>query len=189
LVPYTGDDVQQSDTYWVFGYGSLMWRPGFAHIGATRAVMRGVHRRLCVLSMRHRGSPENPGLVFGLLPGGSCPGLGFEVDGRFWPEVSDYLRERERDNGVYIEARRPLRLETGRVVSATAFVVDRSHAQFAGKLSIDDQLARVSIANGESGANVDYVRETHLQLRKLGMLDRQVEALIAAIDHKINGQL
>lgn len=173
--------VQQSDTYWVFGYGSLMWRPGFAHIRATRALMPAVHRRLCIISMRHRGTSAIPGLVFGLVPGGSCPGMGFEVEAGAWPEVSDYLRERERDNGVYVETRRPLKLDDGRSVIATVFMADRAHPQFAGRLTIEEQIARVCVASGESGPNADYVRQTYQQLRKLGIKDTQVEALIAAM--------
>ena len=67
---------------WVFGYGSLIWRPGFPFVRSEPALLSGAHRRLCIYSHRHRGTPERPGLVFGLVRGGSCRGMGVAGDAR-----------------------------------------------------------------------------------------------------------
>lgn len=174
--------VTTGDTYWVFGYGSLIWRPGFADIGQEKARLFGAHRRLCVRSFRHRGTAERPGLVFGLMPGGSCLGMGFAVSAASWDETRDYLRERERDNGVYREVMRPIGLADGREVMALAFVVERGHPQFAGRLSLCEQVEIVAGAVGESGPNPDYVRETARHLSAMGVHDRALIALISALD-------
>lgn len=173
---------KQGEGHWVFGYGSLIWRPGFDAITRQKARLAGAHRRLCVSSFRHRGTSERPGLVFGLMHGGSCLGMGFEVAPDAWSATRDYLRERERDNGVYREVVRPIALEDGRQVAALAFVVDERHPQFAGKLSLDAQVEIVAGAVGESGPNPDYVRETARHLLQMGIADRAILALVAALD-------
>jgi cation transport protein ChaC len=176
------DLQQQKNTRWVFAYGSLIWRPGFEFVSQSPARLVGAHRRLCVLSFRHRGTEARPGLVFGLVRGGSCQGVVFEVAEARWDDTAAYLHEREMDRGVYREATRPVRRTDGTVNAALAFVVDEHHPQFAGRLSIDEQVQLVRGAVGESGANPDYVRETARHLALIGIRDPQVEALVAALD-------
>jgi glutathione-specific gamma-glutamylcyclotransferase len=166
-------------TPWVFGYGSLIWRPGFAHVRAERALLRGAHRRLCILSHRHRGTPERPGLVFGLERGGSCVGMAFEVAAADWSEVREYLRVREQVTGVYREALREVRLASGELVKALTFLADPHHIQYAGRLTIDEQLALVRGATGQSGANADYVVNTADHLLEMGIRDRHIMDLSA----------
>ena len=108
---------------WVFGYGSLMWRPGFAHVETHRARLFGYRRALCIASFVHRGTPERPGLVLGLDRGGSCLGLAFRVPGEREGEVIDYLRERELVTNVYLERRLPIRLDNGQMVEGVQDVV------------------------------------------------------------------
>src|SRR3712207_3646607 len=81
--------------HWVFGYGSLIWRPGFEFAEAQPALLRGAHRSLCIYSHHYRGTPEQPGLVFGLVHGGSCRGMAFRVEGELWSDVRAYLKARE----------------------------------------------------------------------------------------------
>lgn len=169
---------------WVFGYGSLIWRPGFAYLRAERALVRGVHRRLCIYSHLHRGTAERPGLVFGLERGGACAGMAFQVSPDQWAEVHAYLREREQTTGVYLETHRPVRLASGETVSALTFVADPAHVQYAGRLSIEDQFALVEGAVGQAGPNIDYVVNTAEHLRDMGIADRQVQALVRLIEER-----
>lgn len=166
----------------VFGYGSLIWNPGFAFLRAETALLRGAHRALSIYSHRHRGTPERPGLVFGLSPGGSCRGVAFEVDEAIWPGVFDYLQAREQDRGVYREAFRPVTLADGTQVEALAYLVNRDHVQFAGRLPLDEQVRLVRDGHGESGPNVEYVRNTAARLLELGIVDRGLMRMVAALD-------
>ena len=172
---------QQKSSCWVFGYGSLIWRPGFVYEQATQALLNGAHRRLCVLSFRHRGTAERPGLVFGLVHGGSCRGMAFEVKAEQWDEVHEYLRDREMDRGVYREAQRPIRLAGGLIVTALAFLVDEAHPQYAGRLSIEEQVKLVRDGVGESGANPEYVLETANHLKAMGIRDRYLDDVVEAL--------
>jgi len=167
--------------FWVFGYGSLIWRPGFAHVETRRARLFGFRRALCVYSWVHRGTPERPGLVLGLDRGGSCVGLAFRVPGELRTEVIAYLRERELVTRVYLERHLPVRLDGGGVVEAVGYVVDRSHVQYAGTLSETDAARIVNGALGQSGANEDYVRATVEHLKALGIRDRWLESVAAAL--------
>lgn len=169
---------------WVFGYGSLIWRPGFVFERAERALLRGVHRRLCVYSHRHRGTEERPGLVFGLERGGACVGMAFKIAEGDWEDVREYLRAREQVTGVYLETHRPAKLGHGEVVETLTFVADPHHPQYAGRLSLEEQLALVDGAVGEAGPNIDYVLNTARHLKELGIADRQVQALAAMIGRR-----
>jgi glutathione-specific gamma-glutamylcyclotransferase len=173
--------VRQSSTHWVFGYGSLIWRPGFEFVRAVPALLRGAHRSLCIYSHRHRGTPEQPGLVFGLVRGGSCRGMAFEVDAAHWEKVHAYLYEREMDRGVYREAIRPIRLDDGAEVKALAFLVDERHVQYAGKLEIAEQVRLVRSGVGEAGPNHEYVLQTAHHLEQLGIRDRYLIELVEAL--------
>jgi cation transport protein ChaC len=169
-------------THWVFGYGSLIWRPGFEFRDAAPALLRGAHRRLCIYSHRHRGTPDRPGLVFGLVRGGSCRGMAFEVEAKRWDEVHQYLVDREMDRGVYREATRTVQLGDGRIVPALAFLVDERHVQYAGRLEIAEQVRLVRSGVGESGPNPEYVLETARHLEHLGIHDRALAELVAALE-------
>ena len=173
--------METPDSHWVFGYGSLIWRPGFPHLRSTRALLRGARRSLCIYSHRHRGTPERPGLVFGLVRGGSCRGVAFEVASADWDDVQAYLHAREMDRGVYREARRPVELDEGPLVAALTFVVDERHVQFAGRLAIEEQLRLVRSGVGESGPNPEYVLETARHLNRLGIHDRYLDEIVAAL--------
>ncbi len=167
--------------FWVFGYGSLMWRPGFAHVETRRARLHGYRRALCVTSWVHRGTRERPGLVLGLDRGGSCLGLAFRVPGDLRDEVVGYLRARELVTLVYVERTLPVRLDDGTVVPAMTYVVDRSHEQYAGALGEDEAARRVAGAAGISGRNEDYVFNTVAHLTALGVRDHWLAGVAARL--------
>ena len=170
---------QASGDLWVFAYGSLMWRPGFDFVERMPARVMGAHRSLCVLSHRHRGTPERPGLVLGLDRGGTCRGLAYRVPQAKRSATIDYLREREQDTKVYREIMRTVWLldEPERQVEALCFVVDRSHPQYAGRMSLDEQLHHVRQGHGQSGPNRDYVISTVHELEALGFRDADLHWL------------
>jgi cation transport protein ChaC len=168
--------------FWVFGYGSLMWRPGFAHLETCRARLHGFRRSLCVWSFVYRGTRQRPGLVLGLDRGGSCVGLAFRVPGELRDEVLAYLRDRELVTSVYLERMLAVRLASGEVVSAVSYIVDRNHEQYAGGLDEAEAAAVVSGAVGQAGPNEEYVLNTLEHLSALGIRDhwlQEVGRLIA----------
>lgn len=156
---------------WVFGYGSLIWRPGFDYIERSPALLKGAHRALCIYSHVHRGTPETPGLVLGLDHGGTCRGVAFRVEDHKRAETIHYLREREQINMVYKECVRPVTLGDGRTVLALCYVVNREHTQYAARMGRDEVLRLVRQGVGQSGPNHEYVRNTALALRELGIHD------------------
>lgn len=167
--------------FYVFGYGSLMWRPGFEHLRAEPALIVGRHRRLCVYSWWHRGSQDRPGLVLGLDRGGACRGIAFAVALEQRQAVIDYLRAREQVTNVYLETTVRARLAGGRVVDALTYVVDRTHPQYAGLLPPPEIVEIVRGATGRSGHNADYVSATVDHLDELGIADRTLHAVAAAL--------
>jgi cation transport protein ChaC len=175
------DDLGQDDL-WVFGYGSLIWRPGFAFAESVGARLHGYHRALCVFSHVHRGTPERPGLVLGLDRGGVCRGLAFRVENRDAAETVAYLRAREQVTAVYLERYRSVRLEDGRSVRALFYVADRRHLQYAGRLPQERLLELIRNGKGASGENPDYVLRTHEHLRKMGVFDPVLTDLARQLD-------
>jgi len=164
---------------WVFGYGSLMWRPGFDFVEQAPARLIGEHRALCVYSFVHRGTPEKPGLVLGLDRGGACRGIAFRVPEQKRNETIAYLRAREQVTSVYREVMRSVWLENDarQRVSALTYVVDRGHVQYAGRLSLQEQLSHVRQGHGQSGANRDYVTSTVKAIEAQGFRDTQLHRL------------
>jgi cation transport protein ChaC len=161
--------------FWVFGYGSLMWRPGFAHVEVERARLHGFRRSLCVHSWVHRGTKERPGLVLGLDRGGSCIGLAFRVPNELRDEVLAYLRERELVTNVYRERLARVKLYSGGEAMAVCYVVDRSHEQYAGNLDAAHAAEIVAESKGQSGANDEYVLNTLAHLKALDIRDHWLE--------------
>jgi cation transport protein ChaC len=164
---------------WVFGYGSLLWRPGFSFIERVPARLIGAHRALCVYSFVHRGTPERPGLVLGLDRGGTCRGIAFRVAAAERARTVGYLRAREQVTKVYRESLRSVWLqdEAQRRVQALCYVVDRGHPQYAGRLTVTQQLHYVRQGHGQSGPNRDYVLETVSALEALGYRESELHLL------------
>ena len=164
---------------WVFGYGSLMWRPGFDVLERVPARLIGLHRALCVFSYVHRGTPEKPGLVLGLDRGGMCRGIAYRVAAAKRDSTIAYLRGREQVTSVYLETMRRIELEdeARRQVRALTYIVDRGHVQYAGRLSVEQSVHYVRQGHGRSGQNRDYVVETVRALEALGYRDSDLHRI------------
>jgi cation transport protein ChaC len=167
---------------WVFGYGSLMWRPGFAFVERKSAVIHGRRRAFCIYSVHHRGTPARPGLVLGLAPGGSARGMAFRVPAAAWEETYAYLREREQPTETYFESWATVRGPDGEPIEALIFLSDFKHPQWAGDLDLEAQARLIAGASGLSGRNVDYLRDLVVHLREEGVADRTMERLLSRVE-------
>ncbi|MEZ5932350.1 MAG: gamma-glutamylcyclotransferase [Alphaproteobacteria bacterium] len=169
-----------ASTRWVFGYGSLMWKPGFEFQQSCHARLHGYHRSLCVYSWVHRGTEERPGLVFGLDRGGACKGIAFQFAPEDEAAIMAYLDERELVTEVYRRKRLTITTERGRV-PAWCYVVRRDHPQYAGKLPEAELLDMIEKGEGRSGHCRDYVLSTVAHLEELGVND----AVLRSVAHRL----
>ncbi len=158
---------------WVFGYGSLIWEPGFGFDERRLARLQGFHRSFCMRSVHHRGTPERPGLVLALdeSPRQACDGVAYRVQAGQAEATLDYLRERELVSSAYLETRQRVGLRGGGAVEAVTFVVDRSHVQYCGALSLEEQAEIIAGATGGRGPNPEYLWNTAAHLAELGIAD------------------
>ena len=168
---------------WVFGYGSLMWRPGFAYEEAQHARLIGYRRCFCIYSVYHRGTLRRPGLVLGLDRGGACEGIAYRIPAARAPETTQYLRAREQVHGVYRETHVPVEMiaSPDRGVLALAYIVERAHPNYAGQLPLTVQAGLIHGARGRSGANLDYLISTLQHLTELGIRERELERILTII--------
>jgi len=165
---------------WVFGYGSLMWDPGFPFRRWAPALVFGYHRALCIASNRWRGTPERPGLVLGLERGGACHGIAFRVAQRDVATVLDALWAREMRRPVY-RARLVRTRLPDREVKALAFIAEPTHAAHAGALTIEETARRIANCHGARGPNLDYLVRTINHLAELGVRDHNLLRVLAAV--------
>ncbi len=161
---------------WIFGYGSLMWDPGFPYCEAASGVLRGYHRRFCVYSYDYRGTPERPGLVLGLDRGGMCKGIAFRVPAVDVEKALHDLWDREMRERIYRLREVSVALASGSI-RAYAFVVDTTHRCYAGRLSLDDTARLIHRGVGGRGPCRQYLDNTVRQLEELGMLDGPLHRL------------
>jgi cation transport protein ChaC len=178
---------QDAREHWVFGYGSLMWRPGFPYVERAAATLHGRRRAFCIYSVHHRGAPERKGLVLGLAAGGATRGTAYRVADADWPQTYAYLREREQPTETYVEAHVTVRRADGRRLQALTFLSDKAHPQWAGVLSLERQAELISGAVGLSGRNVDYLADLVEHLRAEGIRDRSMETLLAMVEAREAG--
>jgi cation transport protein ChaC len=173
---------------WVFGYGSLMWNPGFAHDARAVARLSGYARTFCMRSIHHRGTIAHPGLVLALdaTPGAACDGLVFRVRSGNEAQTLGYLRARELISSAYLEKTLPVQIVGGALVQALTFVVDAEHVQYCGGLPLAEQADVIASAVGGRGANTEYLFSTTSHLAELGISDRDLEWLSARV-RKIAG--
>jgi glutathione-specific gamma-glutamylcyclotransferase len=165
---------------WVFGYGSLMWSPGFRCSHKSAGKVHGYHRSLCVYSHRYRGTAKRPGLVMGLCRGGSCWGMVFRVSAAQSRRVLANLWRREMGNRVYLPRFVRVRVRGGREIRALAFVADAGHRQFAGDLDVQRTATLVAQGVGERGRNIDYVSYTLAHMHELGVRDPHLDRILLA---------
>jgi cation transport protein ChaC len=172
--------------FWVFGYGSLMWRPGFMPLESLPALLRGWHRAFCIYSHHYRGTVTEPGLVLGLDRGGSCRGRALKIAADQAELVADYLHEREMITGVYVPRWVDVTTPRGTLRAAT-FTADRQHRQYSGKLGVDRIVELISHARGESGTNRAYLENTVRHLDDLGIADCPLHRLLRLVEARAVG--
>jgi cation transport protein ChaC len=166
------------DDLWVFGYASLIWRPEFESAEQRPALVRGWHRALRMRSHVNRGTPECPGLVFALLPGGACHGVAYRLPAPQVPQALSQLWSREMITGVYDP--RLLRAATASgTVRALTFTLSRRSPACVPPLQETRLLDILRRARGRFGTTLDYLAETARALRERGILDREIERLMA----------
>ena len=164
---------------WVFGYGSLMWSPGFTYKQKALARVRGYHRALCILSTRYRGTRERPGLVMGLCRGGSCWGMAFRVDARQVRRALRNLWNREMSRRVY-HPRLVLAELPRRRIRALAFVADPEHPSYVRELDLHGRARLVAQGIGQRGPCVDYIQNTLEHMNSVGVHDPHLERILHA---------
>ena len=170
-------------TMWVFGYGSLLWDPGFEIAETQVATLHGYTRSFCMRSIHHRGTENEPGLVLALdaAAGGQCTGLALAVAAGQEEETLAYLRARELISSAYFEAQLPLTLADGRAVTSLAYVINRDHRQYCGGLPLEEQAQIIAQAVGGRGPNTEYLWNTAAHLRALNLADPDLEWLSARV--------
>ncbi len=167
---------------WVFGYGSLLWNPGFEPVESKRAVLRGYHRSFCMLSIHHRGTVESPGLVLALDKddAAQCTGVAFRVAQAQEERVLEELRARELISSAYVEDHVILTLEDGSEIKALAYVIDPAHEQYC-HFELEQQAQMIARAVGGRGPNSEYLNNTCAHLVEMGIKDDEMRWLVTRV--------
>ena len=166
-------------TMWVFGYGSLLWNPGFEVAQSRVATLRDYARSFCMRSIHHRGTETDPGLVLALdeTPGAFCRGMALAVSEGQEAQTLDYLRERELISSAYLEKDLAITLNDGETVTAVTYVIDPHHVQYCGGLPLEEQAQIISRAVGGRGPNTEYLFNTTAHLTEIGLHDPDLDWL------------
>ncbi|QBY01017.1 gamma-glutamylcyclotransferase [Rhodophyticola sp. CCM32] len=181
-----------SDALWVFGYGSLLWRPGFEVAERRLARLHGWHRSFCMSSVHYRGTQTDPGLVLALdaADNACCDGVALRAVPGQEAAVLAYLRERELISSAYLEARLPIRFHGADAGEAEAealtYVINRDHFQYTGALSLEDQAQIIAYAHGDQGPNADYLYNTAAHLSELDLADADMDWLVVRVRELTN---
>lgn len=170
-------------TMWVFGYGSLVWNPGFDVQDRLIASLPDYHRSFCMRSIHHRGTEDDPGLVLALdaWKGARCEGVALEVSTQKQDEVLAYLRERELISSAYLEKMLEVTLSDGQQVEAVTYVVDPHHVQYCGGMALEEQAQIITTAVGGRGPNTEYLYNTTAHLNELGIVDDDLNWLVERV--------
>ncbi|MGC1494839.1 MAG: gamma-glutamylcyclotransferase [Sulfitobacter sp.] len=164
---------------WVFGYGSLLWNPGFTVDESVVATLPGYSRSFCMRSIHHRGTEDDPGLVLALDEhvDSACEGLALKVAAGTEAATLEYLRERELISSAYVEKNLTIHLSDGRDVMAVVYVIDEGHVQYCGGLPLEEQAQIIASAIGGMGPNTEYLFNTARHLSEVGLHDPALEWL------------
>ena len=170
-------------TMWVFGYGSLLWNPGFPVARREVATLHGFARSFCMSSIHHRGTEENPGLVLALdeVQDAHCKGLALSVEQGYEEQTLAELRERELVSSAYLERDLQVDLQTGGSVMAVTYIVDPNHVQYCGGLSLETQAEIIAKAVGGRGPNTEYLFNTADHLSEIGLADADLDWLTGRV--------
>jgi len=165
--------------FWVFGYGSLLWNPGFSPVATAHATLPGYARSFCMRSIHHRGTDANPGLVLALdeHDGGLCEGVAMQVSEADADQTLAYLRERELVSSAYLEKELAVAFKDGSALTAVTYVIDPDHVQYCGSLGLEEQAQIIAHAVGGRGPNSEYLFNTASHLAELGIPDADLEWL------------
>ncbi len=173
---------QLTDISWVFGYGSLMWNPGFPFLEKQPAELTGYHRSFCMYSEHHRGTREHPGLVLGLDEGGCCLGMAFRIARSNWQSTITYLNKRELvENYAYVPTILKIHLSSEEVYAYT-YIANPKHKNYAGKLPLGSVVKIIRNAKGIGGRNHNYLIEVVRELDALGCADEKLNALLTRVE-------
>lgn len=168
-------------TMWVFGYGSLLWNPGFTPTQSITATLQGYHRSFCMLSIHHRGTVHQPGLVLALdRAEAQCTGVAFAVAQDQEGEVLAYLRARELISSAYEEADVDVTLSDGREVRALTYVINPGHDQYC-QFDLETQAQMIARSVGGRGPNPEYLYNTAEHLEKMGIHDPDMAWLVQRV--------
>ena len=175
--------MEQSAEMWVFGYGSLLWNPGFEVAETVRATLDGYHRSFCMRSIHHRGSEAEPGLVLALDAASEarCAGVALRVAPGTEAATLAYLRERELISSAYLERMLDIALEDSRRVQAVVYVIDPDHVQYCGDLPLEEQAQIIAYARGGRGPNAEYLFNTAQHLTDMGVPDPDLDWLVRRV--------
>lgn len=168
---------------WVFGYGSLLWNPGFPVAEQVVARLPGYARSFCMSSIHHRGTEDVPGLVLALdaHPGSACEGVALRVEPGTEEQTLAYLRERELVSSAYLEKTLRLDLVDGRQVEAVVYVIDPHHVQYCGGIPLEEQARIIAHAVGGRGPNAEYLYNTAGHLAEIGLADPDLDWLVRRV--------
>lgn len=166
---------------WLFGYGSLVWRPDFPFLQARDGYVVGWTRRFWQGSHDHRGVPGAPGRVVTLVreEGAICWGRAYEIDAPVWEHVARGLDHREKDG--YVRHRERVSFARDPQVEALVYVATPDNPSFLGDAPFDALVAQIRSAVGPSGTNVEYVLQLARALRAIGAADPHVDAIAEAV--------
>lgn len=179
-IPQPSEFALPPGELWVFGYGSLMWDPGFPYVKWAPALVYGYHRALCVYSTRWRGTARRPGLVLGLDRGGACRGIAYQVATDDVDTALTGLWAREMRRRVYEPRLMRARL-AGHETRVLTFVANVEHPGYAGRLSVEETARLVATCHGERGSNIDYLTRTIDHLTELGVRDHNLLGVLAVV--------